>query len=59
MWTVEGQGPWALMSYWGRGYKMDRGSRKAVQCTDLSTKWGSGRWEPELLSMAGILWRKC
>lgn len=39
---------------------MDRGSRKAVQCsTDLSTKWGSGRWEPEVLSMAGILWRKC
>lgn len=57
VWTVRGQGPWALMSYWAGGCTMDRGSRKAVQCrTDLSMKWGSRRWEPELSSMAGSCW---
>lgn len=31
MWMVQGQGSWALMSYWGGGCKVDRDSRKAGQ----------------------------
>lgn len=56
LWTVQGQGPWELMSYWGGGYRMDRPSRRAMQ---RRPGLGVGKQRRPELCVEGILWREC
>lgn len=62
VWRVQGQGPWALMSYWwgwgGGECKIDRDSRKGMQQRPF-LEVEKQELGAELSSMEGILWREC